>query len=52
MMAREDHEVLVLAFAALEPDHLRSLYRELHAGAEVFYGRGADGDWMTEEGVP
>ena len=46
------HEILVEAFSGLEPDWLRSLWRELHAGAPVFYGKGAGGDWMTEGGVP
>ena len=44
--------VLVQAFAALEPDYLRSLWEELQNGAEVFFGPNADEDWMTEEGVP
>jgi len=47
-----DHDHLVQAFGALDLDKLRAIYRALHAGAEVFYGRGAEDDWMTEDGVP
>lgn len=43
---------LTRAFGKLEPEELRSLWRELHAGAEVFYGDTADEDWMNEAGVP
>ena len=43
---------LVAAFSSLEPEQLRAIYKALHAGAEVFYGKGADDDWMTEDGVP
>ena len=47
-----DYNHLVQAFGALDPDKLNAIYRALHAGAEVFYGRGAEDDWMTEDGVP
>jgi len=47
-----DHDHLVQAFGALEPERLRAIYTALHAGAEVFFGLNADDDWMTEDGVP